>query len=112
MRNTKASKYSTISAKLFWIVVILIIGVGTYAFLYYLYLPKYRELQKYRNQSIQLQQQLDTLKTQNIALQKHIERLESDTFHIEAVARTRLGMQKPDETIFILKPKPHETGSR
>ena len=103
MRNTKAQKSSSILAKLLWIPIIIVIGGGIAAFLYYLYIPKYRELREVRRQAQAIEQQLKALQTQNEALLKQIEELESDTFRAEDIARTEHGFQKPDETVYIIE---------
>ena len=63
------------------------------------------ERARVREQSQLAQQQLDALKSENIALRDYIRRLGNDPATIEAVARQEFGLARPGEFVVVIRDK-------
>lgn len=63
----------------------------------------YLELKKLENEIIILQKGVQELEIKNISLQKEKARLSEGRDAIEGLARTELGLIKPDEVFYIFK---------
>ena len=54
----------------------------------------------------QLQEALDTLRSENRRLHRHVEALTSERHLLEDVARRELGMIRPGERLFVVRSRP------
>ncbi len=57
-----------------------------------------------RQQIEELRQQIDTLRGENARLAADVSALRTQPRAIERVAREQLGLARPDETVFLLRP--------
>ncbi len=57
-----------------------------------------------RQQVDELQQEIETLRGENARLAGEVAALRSSPRAIERVAREQLGLARPDETVFLLRP--------
>ena len=62
------------------------------------------------SQESYLEDRIAALKADNDALREQARRLREDPALIEEVARRELGMIRPGEHVFIIRPAPGETG--
>ena len=60
-------------------------------------------------QQFRLAERITTLKAENDALREQARRLREDPAFIEEVARRELGLIRPGERVFIIRPVPGET---
>ncbi len=65
-------------------------------------------LQK-RQQTDELRQQIEELRAENARLAADVAALRSSPRAIERVAREQLGLARPDETVFLLRPPDAES---
>lgn len=61
------------------------------------------------SQEALLARRIEALKARNDALREHARRLREDPTFIEEVARRELGLIRPGEQVFIIRPAPAET---
>jgi cell division protein FtsB len=64
-----------------------------------------------RYEYVQEESQLARLRAENARLREQVRRLTSDRDTIEALARTELGLIRPGEVLFIVRPAPATSGS-
>jgi len=64
-----------------------------------------------RHDYMQEQARIARLRAKNADLREQVRRLTSDAETIEALARTELGLIRPGEVLFIVKPAPASPGS-
>ncbi len=57
------------------------------------------------NENELLKQQIDSLKQQIEQTEDNIHKLQTDTFYLEEIARTRFGYTKEGESVYIIKEK-------
>jgi cell division protein FtsB len=62
------------------------------------------QLMQVREQASALQSEIDVLDSENSGLVRQILELRSDPRSIERLARERLGLAAPGETVFLLRP--------
>ncbi len=78
----------------------IVFGAVIFALLIYVFSPNFLRLTRVYQQIQVLEDEIESLQTQNQNLQEEIGRLKSDPLYIEKVAREELGMAKPKEIIY------------
>jgi cell division protein FtsB len=84
-----------------WIIVFIFLG----GFLMYLLFPNCISLARYKEEQKSLDFKIKELKKENEALKAEIERLKTDPFYIEKIAREELQMTRPGEIIYRITPE-------
>lgn len=80
--------------------IIVIIGVGVFLILCWNFFNNYREMQRLQQEINYMQEQIDRTKAENNMLRQELEKVDDDEY-IEEIARERLGLVKPGETLLI-----------
>ncbi|MCD5398026.1 septum formation initiator family protein [candidate division NPL-UPA2 bacterium] len=78
-------------------IIIIILILGT--FLVY---PNYRDLREFNQEITEINKEIVELEKVNENLRAEIQALRKDHFHIEKVAREKLGLVRPGEIIYII----------
>ena len=61
---------------------------------------------EFQDELVELKKNNEQLKESNIRLRKEIKLLKSDPFSVEKIAREKLQMVKPGETVYKIVPRP------
>ena len=81
---------------LLWLLALGVIGYAAFG-------PSgWREVQRLRQERLQLESRISELEEENRRLQQRLDRLEHDRVFLEQLAREKLGMVYPDERIVIV----------
>lgn len=63
-----------------------------------------REVYKFEGELASLRTRIDGLKEANLRTREEITALKSDPFAIEKIAREKLHLARPDETVYVIVP--------
>lgn len=69
----------------------------------------YRDLTAVQERERQLEQELETTRSEIAAFEHRLERLRHDPVALERLAREELGMVKPGDVVIVLPPEEEET---
>lgn len=81
------------------------------ALTYFLFQPEIRKLRHLEHTETELTDQLRQAQTEQLRLEREKHLLESDPLYLENVAREKLDLMKPGETIFRLESRTSPTPS-
>ena len=69
-----------------------------------LFLPAFTKMQDVRTRNLELSKKIEELKLKNARLLEERRRLEEDPVYLERVARERMGLVRPGEIVYRLRP--------
>ncbi len=85
-------------------ILLILLAIAIWLGIITLFVPPYKRLTKSRSDIDQLQAQVNEQKSLLARQTRQIALLKSDTTYLETIARDRLDVMKPGETIFRLEP--------
>ncbi|HEX4697702.1 MAG TPA: septum formation initiator family protein [Candidatus Udaeobacter sp.] len=108
----RARREATVWQRLNRILLVLLI-IAVWLVIVSLFVPPYKKLTRSRAEIDTLQQQVNEQRTLLARQTREVNLLKTDVTYLETIARDRLDLMKPGETIFRLetaraKPKPNE----
>ncbi|MCX7712883.1 MAG: septum formation initiator family protein [Chthoniobacterales bacterium] len=106
----RAEQRSSIWPFLNRILLMLILMVSG-ALVYLMYYPENARLEDLRNKVQKLREQEKQVELENRLLQREIHLLQTDPEYLELIARDKLDLMKPGETIFRLDSRPDSSSS-
>lgn len=87
---------------------VILVGIFLAGALVCIFAPGFIRLRELRARKAELEREIERLRESNRKLQKEKERLEHDPIYIEKMIRQKLGVAKPDETIYKIVPQEEE----
>lgn len=87
-------------------ILLLLITIVSAALIYFLYYPETSRLHDLRRKLDRLTHEKNQAELENLLLQRQIHLLHTDPEYLELLARDKLDLMKPGETIFRLDPRP------
>jgi cell division protein FtsB len=109
----RARREATVWQRLNRILLVLLV-IAVWLVIVSLFVPPYKKLMRSRAEIDALQQQVNEQRTLLARQTREVNLLKTDVTYLETIARDRLDLMKPGETIFRLetaraKPKPNDS---